>query len=165
MIIAVEGNLGSGKSTVLAELQHRGYTVVPEPVSAWAPMLERMYADPARWTLTFQTQVLAHYAEVERRYADVAGPVFVERSPVSALVFVSLATHRNALTVDELTVYMELHAAIGWEPNATVSPPPPPRAAARRCADTALRRRCLFPQPSTSATSASWRGRGRARRW
>ena len=142
MLIAVDGNLGSGKSTVLAELQHRGYTVVPEPVGAWGPMLELMYADPARWTLTFQTQVLAHYADVKRRYADTAGPVFIERSPVSALVFVSLATHRDALTVDELTVYMELHAATGWEPDATVGPR---RAATRReakrlCDCVALRR-------------------------
>ena len=132
MLIAVDGNLGSGKSTVLADLRRRGYTVVPEPVGAWGPMLERMYADPARWTLTFQTQVLAHYADVQRRYGTVAGPVFIERSPVSALVFVSLATHSNALTVDELTVYMELHAAIGWEPDATVSPPRRVAASRRR---------------------------------
>lgn len=136
MLIAVDGNLGSGKSTVLAELRRRGYTVVPEPVIAWGPMLRSMYADPARWTLTFQTQVLAHYADVARRYAGTSGPVFVERSPVSALVFVSLATHRDALTVDELSVYMELHAAVGWEPDATVRPPRRAAAPRRRAAQT-----------------------------
>ena len=47
-------------------------------------------------------------------------------------MFVSLATHSNALTVDELTVYMELHAAIGWEPDATVSPPRRVAASRRR---------------------------------
>lgn len=121
MLIVIDGNIGAGKSTLLTELRHRGYTVVPEPIHTWAPLLELMYADPVRWTFTFQTQVLAHYAEVERKYAGT-GPVFVERSPVSALVFVSLAIHQDAFTVDELNTYLELHAAVGWEPDVTVSP-------------------------------------------
>jgi hypothetical protein len=125
-------------------------------------MLELMYADPARWTFTFQTQVLAHYADVYRRYAD-AGPVFVERSPVSALVFISMAIHRNALTVDELNIYLELHAAVGWEPDTTVSPR---RAARQRGAAVAHCRSLYFPQrflsqrqcPSATDGCASERG-------
>ena len=60
-IISIEANIGAGKSTLLSRLKARGYTVVPEPIEAWTAgenALQRMYEDPKRYMLTFQTLAL-----------------------------------------------------------------------------------------------------------
>ena len=78
--IALEGNIASGKSTLLRLLEDEvGYIVVPEPISKWqgvAPMgakscggnlLELFYKDPQRWGLTFQM-----YAFLSRTMAQLS---------------------------------------------------------------------------------------------
>eukprot|EP00041_Stephanoeca_diplocostata_P040267 m.1638988 g.1638988 ORF g.1638988 m.1638988 type:complete len:301 (-) comp32292_c0_seq1:150-1052(-) len=64
--IAVEGNIASGKSTLLQYFQSRGAQVIMEPVDKWQNLtsessgniLMRMYEDPARWAYLFQSYVL-----------------------------------------------------------------------------------------------------------
>eukprot|EP00088_Acartia_fossae_P005814 TRINITY_DN12623_c0_g1_i1.p1 TRINITY_DN12623_c0_g1~~TRINITY_DN12623_c0_g1_i1.p1 ORF type:complete len:260 (-),score=57.19 TRINITY_DN12623_c0_g1_i1:223-1002(-) len=58
--IIVEGNVASGKSTLLSMLQDfEGFETVPEPVSKWqnvsgTNMLEKMINDGDRWLATFE---------------------------------------------------------------------------------------------------------------
>jgi len=58
--IIVEGNVASGKSTLLALLEElEGFETVPEPVSRWqnvsgTNLLEEMINDGNRWLTTFQ---------------------------------------------------------------------------------------------------------------
>ena len=83
MLVCIEGNVASGKSTLLASLRASGATVVPEPLDAWAPFLSRR-GDRS----LFQCVVLAWYVIVARKYMDHPGVVYVERSPASSeLVF------------------------------------------------------------------------------
>lgn len=42
--VAIEGVIGSGKSSVLERLAALGFSVAPEPVEAWTPFLERTYS-------------------------------------------------------------------------------------------------------------------------
>ncbi|CAF0924074.1 unnamed protein product [Didymodactylos carnosus] len=58
--IAVEGNIGSGKSTILSLLD-KSYLcdVVVEPIESWTNvnghnLLAMLYKDPVRWGMTFQ---------------------------------------------------------------------------------------------------------------
>lgn len=67
-VIAVEGNLGAGKSTYLAFLQKilPDIEIIKEPVDEWQNirghnLLEMFYKDSKRWSFTFQT-----YAMVSR---------------------------------------------------------------------------------------------------
>lgn len=59
-IIALEGNIGAGKSTVGERLRGSGlFDFLEEPLPLWregftANLLQRMYADMARWAFTFQ---------------------------------------------------------------------------------------------------------------
>ncbi len=64
--IVVEGNIGSGKTTFLDKFRDDGdndrVLVLSEPVDRWRNvqghnLLDLMYADPARWSLLFQTYV------------------------------------------------------------------------------------------------------------
>ncbi|KAL5015238.1 hypothetical protein ScPMuIL_009508 [Solemya velum] len=61
--VAVEGNIGSGKSTFLKYFENvPGVEVIPEPVSKWKDVnghntLDLMYKDANRWSLAFQSYV------------------------------------------------------------------------------------------------------------
>ena len=91
-----------------------------EPVSSWTSLLGKMYADPARWTMTFQMRVLSDYMAFYARHRDAPGVVFVERSLVSSMVFVATAIDGGTMDSDELAVYMRHHTANAWEPDRTV---------------------------------------------
>ena len=68
MIISVEGNIGSGKSTLVDNLKHHlsnkeiNYVFVQEPVDTWntimdkegEPILTKFYRDQERYSFSFQ---------------------------------------------------------------------------------------------------------------
>jgi deoxyadenosine/deoxycytidine kinase len=64
IIISLDGNIGAGKSTFLAEIRNKihGIHVVDEPVGQWTALknangknlLELFYEDKKRWAYTFQ---------------------------------------------------------------------------------------------------------------
>lgn len=61
--VIVEGNIGSGKTTFLQHFsKFPKVDLLTEPVDKWRDLngynlLQRMYEDPSRWSLTFQTYV------------------------------------------------------------------------------------------------------------
>lgn len=61
--VAVEGNIGSGKTTFLEHFsKHDGVCVLAEPVEQWRNLnghnlLALMYEDPTKWSFTFQSYV------------------------------------------------------------------------------------------------------------
>lgn len=73
VLISIEGNIGSGKSTLFRTLQkrHPDWHFVAEPVDAWLQLknekgeslLELFYADKRRWSYTFQNTALLTRAE------------------------------------------------------------------------------------------------------
>jgi deoxyadenosine/deoxycytidine kinase len=120
-IISVDGNIGAGKSTVLRRLAARhGYVVIPEPVEEWEEMLARFYLDPRRWALTLQCKILTGMSEVKKKaLASGAAVVLVERSPLSARVFLRNLYDTDKIDEAELEVYDGLHARLAWEPDTT----------------------------------------------
>ena len=78
MIIAVEGSIGSGKTTMLDRLEEMGYTVVREPIDAWSFWLNGN-GDRA----FFQCAVLAWYNAVWPRIRLLRN-VVIERSPFTS---------------------------------------------------------------------------------
>lgn len=87
--VAVEGNIGSGKSTCLEYFRkQKSVDVVPEPVCKWKDVqghntLELMYKDASRWSLAFQSYVQLTMAEVHRKQTDCKVKM-IERSLYSA---------------------------------------------------------------------------------
>lgn len=78
MVVAIEGLIGVGKSTVLKELERRGHTVELEKVEHWS-LLPRMYKErsPEICTL-FELQIICSLAARSETS-------FCERSIASAL--------------------------------------------------------------------------------
>ncbi|XP_064599305.1 thymidine kinase 2, mitochondrial-like [Liolophura sinensis] len=89
--IAVEGNIGCGKSTFLQYFSKCPWAkVFPEPISMWKDVhghntLKMMYEDPRRWSLAFQSYVQLtmqniHCAQLSKKVRMK----FMERSIFSA---------------------------------------------------------------------------------
>jgi deoxyadenosine/deoxycytidine kinase len=121
--LAVEGNIGAGKSTFLDILQDSSLElqdlieVVPEPVEEWQKvhngtaepinLLDRFYKEPERYAYTFQHYVLLTRMEKDRKARSSLKPLRVlERSIFSdRLVFVR-AMHEAGFMGDlELRLY------------------------------------------------------------
>jgi len=94
--VGIEGNIASGKSTLL-DLLRKNFriTTVPEPVGKWQKvpseggdetghnMLELFYQDPHRWAYTFQS-----YAFLSRLQAQIAPqPIFAGEEPPDMVVY------------------------------------------------------------------------------
>ena len=90
--VLVEGNIGSGKSTYLKHFTkyQDSINIVTEPVEKWRNLnshnlLQMMYEDPARWSLTFQTYVQLTMLQTPTAADKLARPVkMMERSLYSA---------------------------------------------------------------------------------
>ena len=80
VIIAIEGSIGAGKTSMLGTLKRMGYMVIPEPTLAWAHWLNGN-GDRA----FFQCIVLAWYLAVwpDTLPRDCPG-VIIERSPFTS---------------------------------------------------------------------------------
>jgi deoxyadenosine/deoxycytidine kinase len=117
MLIAVEGLIGVGKSTLCsglsAHLGDLGVEVLPEPVTSrtFATLLERYYDAPSRWGLTFQldtirSRVVAHKAAPE---GDI---VIQDRSIIGDQLFAQVARAQGFMDETEFAVYESLREAL-----------------------------------------------------
>jgi deoxycitidine kinase len=125
-VIFIEGNVGSGKSTLCAAVQEIAGTEFPhllirtvlEPVDQWTSLcdaegnnlLQLFYKDPVRWGFVFQTyvqhtrtQAIEHAMKLA--VDDGVDILLFERSPISDQVFVKSAMQNGSLTDIEVDVY------------------------------------------------------------
>ena len=128
-LVLVEGNISAGKSTLLGELEIRGYTVLYEDVAKFAPELERFYVELSRdacWNL--QRKIVEECAGsalslVELAYS--AGTVaetnkkddviFVERSSYSsAAIFGEVNKEAGLLAESDVVELRRRHEAIRY---------------------------------------------------
>ncbi|XP_065900504.1 deoxynucleoside kinase-like [Dysidea avara] len=111
--IAVEGNIASGKSTLL-RMFAKQYSAkeLAEPVKKWQNLggenvLDRMYQDPKRWSYLFQSYVLLTMMEVHNAQVDSRLSV-MERSVYSARHCFVENLHVNNLMDDmEYSCYLQ----------------------------------------------------------
>lgn len=115
MIISVDGNISSGKSTVVKRLSS-DYRVFQEPLEKWT-LIDKFYTDPRTYALPFSLQILTAFAEYE--FSD--GLSITERSPVTNReVFTKIHVNDGTMTVTEWETYKRYFDIIGWKPDAIV---------------------------------------------
>lgn len=111
--VAIEGNIGSGKTSLLKYFkENSSVEVIEEPVKKWqnvggANTLDLMYSDPKRWSYLFESYVLLTMMEVHHR--PQTSPVrLLERSAYSASFCFMENLHRSgSLSTLEYTVFQE----------------------------------------------------------
>ena len=107
MLIHLEGNIASGKTT-LGEIlaADRVFAFVPEPVDAWQErftdnVLERFYADMTRWSFSFQICTFMTRAQVLSDVQRSVPYVVAERSIGTDLHVFAPTLHAQG-AIDEL---------------------------------------------------------------
>lgn len=114
MRICIEGNIGSGKSSLLEALVREGFVVYPEPVHEWQTWLEHFYADRKRWAMGLQMKVLASFVRLPK-------DGIIERSPLSNRhVFAQMLYNQGDMTEKEWNVFRQYHDLVAWQPDAIV---------------------------------------------
>lgn len=127
--IAVEGNIGSGKTTFLQHFaQHRFVDVLTEPVDKWQNvhghnLLQLMYESPSRHGLTFQSYVQLTMAQLHGK-APSSGNVhmkMMERSVWSSRhCFAENLYKDNGLSDSEFAVLCEWFDFLNLTPDLDV---------------------------------------------
>lgn len=133
MRISIDGNIGSGKSTVLDALERSfpDIAVYREPVDSWSRLLELYYKDPHRWSLALNLQVLSDFQTA--RYAPA--PLFVERSPLSCRhVFAQVQHNDETLNKTQWELFKDYYDVLGWQPDAIIYINTPPEVCMERVA-------------------------------
>ena len=88
VIIYVEGNIGTGKSTFLKQLDDTtlktkyNYDVIYEPVDKWQNIgiLEKFYSDPKKYCYLFQSYCLFTRFQLLQNIDQNLNYIFIERS-------------------------------------------------------------------------------------
>lgn len=119
MIVCVEGNIGSGKSTVLQRLFQRSVVVKEEPVEEWGELLDLYYDNPTQWALPFNLKVLHSFCTIPEAPDDEL--IVIERSPGACRhVFGQLSYNDEHMSPAAWDVFKEYHEMLMWEPDAYI---------------------------------------------
>lgn len=120
IVVCIDGNIGAGKSSVLTELERRGYYVFKEELNTWGWCLDEYYSNPNRWSFTLQMAILHSMATQYQKLATLkTDVVFVERSPESGMIFTRNSFQHGTISRNELELIGKFYAMFGWAPHVT----------------------------------------------
>lgn len=105
-IVCIDGNIAAGKTTVLQEIEKKGYPVYYEPFqdNPWLPLY---YQDPKKYSLNTQIWFLSErYRQYKNADFSTRKIVFVERSMYTdRFIFVELIRRMGNLNYIEIETY------------------------------------------------------------
>jgi len=104
-IVAIAGNIGSGKSTISKYLsEHWGFDILPEPESK-NPFIKKFYKDPARWAFQSQLFFLTERANMQLKAEKTAKNLIIDRTIYEdAEIFAHLVLEK-----DEYKIYRKIY--------------------------------------------------------
>lgn len=126
--IVIDGNIASGKSTVLSNLasdEHLNqFSIINENLSEWKQYLEHFYRDMKKNSLCFQMKVLEHHMKV-RQLSD--HKIITERSPLSCInVFGKHLYDQELISSLDMELLNSYNHNFGWYPNTVIYIRTPP---------------------------------------
>lgn len=123
MKIAVEGNIGSGKSTLMAAAKRmcrESFEFFFEPLETWHDLLHLYFQDPATWALPFTLEVLRSHDRV-LGHDGATSHCVVERSPYACrYVFSEILKHDGYLSADDMELVDKYFRMFAWTPDVVV---------------------------------------------
>ena len=115
IIISIDGNIGSGKSTFLNLLKEKYgdfFYFAKEPVEEWLDingvnLLDKFYQDKERWSYTFQNYAyITRILELEKGLKSDKNIIITERSVnTDKHIFAKMLTEDNYMSQFELDLY------------------------------------------------------------
>jgi len=116
--IIIDGNIGSGKSTVLNSLSEHftNFKIVLEDLESWMPYLEQFYSNMEKHSLCFQMKVLEHHM----KNRDLSKCV-LERSPLSCIYVFGLNLLENSyISKLDYKLMQSYNDSFGWIPKTVI---------------------------------------------
>lgn len=116
--ISIEGNIGSGKSTVISKLcQDIRIPVFLEPVEEWKEWLTMFYSNPERWGMSFNLNVLLTF----NKWKNNAFNSVYERSPLSnRYIFAELQFDSGRMNNLEMKMFEQIFNNLAWTPDIVI---------------------------------------------
>ena len=116
-IFSIEGNIGSGKSTLIDLLKkQKGYCFLPEPVDVWneikdssgVTILEKYYKDPKKYAFSFQMMAYITRLDIIKKHiVDNDTILITERSIYTDREIFAKMLHQNGDIEDvEYNIYL-----------------------------------------------------------
>lgn len=110
-LVFIEGNISSGKSTLIRNLQNKGYSVFEEPLESWVTdykdengtnALELFYQDKKKYGFQFQMMSLYTRWQVIKQALTMLSNTSDDKNDETNIVFVerSLLTDRNSFALN-----------------------------------------------------------------
>ena len=119
MIVTIGGNIGCGKSTVLAKLKQKKLEVFTEPIEKWGSWLDLFYSNKPRYSFPFQMKILIDFLYLEKTTEQSL--LITERSPQDSLnVFSKALVDSKELSYMEYNLLKEYADKIGWVPDVYI---------------------------------------------
>ena len=134
-IISICGNIGSGKSTLVNQLNHsqREFDVIQEPISEMNDLLCKFYENMSKWAFHLQCKVLLLYSSIYKNMNANSINYIIERSPAeSKHIFAMALLESNFLTSLEYSLYIDLYNELSWEPDCIIYVRTPPNICFQR---------------------------------
>ena len=133
MIISIDGNIGSGKSTLIAELGRliqfmkltHQISVYPEDVENWNKegWLEQYYSDMSRFGFGWQTRVLMSISKLFKtdEYPKKITNIVERNAETAHHVFIKDMVKSNFLTeIEAITLRQLSNMLIDWMPDVII---------------------------------------------
>lgn len=131
--IIIDGNIGSGKTTVIRSLQS-SYDCIEEPVGEWAPYLKAFYEDMKKNALLFQMKVLQHHM-TNSHHKDLK---ILERSALSCIDVFGKKLHDDGILGElDIKLMNELNSEYGSYPKNIIYINTPPEICHKRICERA----------------------------
>lgn len=127
-MIIIDGNIGSGKSSVLTRLQHiqptQNWNIIPEKFvfgdANNDPILPKFYNNPDKYGMSVQLKVLLSHME-NKTNTITDSTTITERSPLSCLyVFGELLAESGYINEEEQAICIDINKRYGWFPNHAI---------------------------------------------
>jgi deoxyadenosine/deoxycytidine kinase len=120
--IVIDGNIGSGKSTVLKLLKfNNGFNVINEDVESWKPYIEQFYNDMDKYSLSFQMKVLQHHLKTYNSIKNDKNHYLLERSPLSCIHVFGRSLHLNKFLSElDMQLMIDYNDTFGWYPDFVI---------------------------------------------
>ena len=120
MIISFEGNIGSGKSTLIQELKNdkngSEYKFIPENLEKYKIWLDLYYKNMGKYALGFQMEVLLSHLK-NKSIMNKTSINFIERSPLTCIeIFGKYLLDNDILSNEEQNLCKEYCKEYGWIP-------------------------------------------------
>ena len=122
MRISIDGNIGSGKSTVMSMLEKNldkdKYCFIQEDVKNWDNYLKQYYNDIKQNSLLFQMKVLLHHLTNK----NIGNKIQIhERSPLSCIdIFGINLKNSKFLTELDIDLMKNYNSIYGWLPDLVI---------------------------------------------